>query len=189
MRESAGRSMRGFAATANLPRSFRKIAMSSANLPGKSSQATDSRFRYDSESVEWKKFITEGCFYRVLHVDVGAGTAEMLVKFSPGGMCMYHRHQAVVSTMVLEGELRIFEQTPNGEVVKIKPAGSYSVGGKGEIHIEGGGEEGAIVYFNMRTDDDVIYETLDKDLNLVRSITVADFDRDWRKNWLEKKAA
>ncbi|MBL6749069.1 MAG: DUF4437 domain-containing protein [Nevskia sp.] len=149
----------------------------------------DRRFRYDGTAVEWKPFITEGCFYRILHVDVPARTAEMLVKFTSGGMCMYHRHVAVVSTMVLEGELRIHEQTAQGEVLKVKPAGSYSVGGKGEIHIEGGGEEGAIVYFNMRTDEDVIYETLDKDLKLLRSITVADFDRDWRQSWKMDKAA
>jgi quercetin dioxygenase-like cupin family protein len=150
---------------------------------GPAAGTSKGNFAYDSSTVEWKKFITEGCFYRVLHVDVPARTAEMLVKFSPGGMCMYHRHVAIVSTMVLEGELRIHEQTPQGEVIKIKPAGSFTVGGKDEIHIEGGGEEGAIVYFNMRTDSDIIYETLDQDLKLVRSISVADFDYDWKKNW------
>jgi quercetin dioxygenase-like cupin family protein len=140
-------------------------------------------FRFDASSVQWKKFFTDGCFYRILHVDVAARTAEMLVKFEPGGRCMNHRHVAVVSTMVLDGKLWVRDLAAEQETMKIKPAGHFSVAGKNEIHIEGGGADGAIVYYNMRTDGDVIYESLDASLNVVRSITVEDFEADWRKHW------
>lgn len=146
-------------------------------------------FRYDTSQVKWKDFLTEGCYYRLLHVDVAAKTAEMLVKFEPNCQCLYHRHRAVVSTLVLEGEQHLYDQTPHGEVLKIKPAGSFSVGGMDEVHIEGGGAEGTVLFFSMRTDSDVIYEILDKNLRLKRSITVADFDHDWRENWPEDQAA
>ena len=53
-----------------------------------------------------------------------------------------------------------------GEVVKVKPAGTYSVGGEGEIHIEGGGRGQAIISFRMRSDTEVIYELLFGDLSL-----------------------
>jgi hypothetical protein len=39
-----------------------------------------------------------------------------------------------------------------------------------------------VVYFSMRSDQDVIYEILDEQLNLRRPVTVQDFEREW-KNW------
>jgi quercetin dioxygenase-like cupin family protein len=138
-------------------------------------------FRFDTSNVDWKPFVTEGCFYRILHVDVAARTAQMLVKFTPGGRCLHHRHAAAVQTLVLEGDLHLFEPTPQGEVHTVKPAGSFSAGAGGEVHIEGAEEKEVIVYFSMRSETDVVYETLDENLNLLRSITVQDFARDWQR--------
>jgi hypothetical protein len=140
-------------------------------------------FRFDTSDVDWRDFITDGCYYRLLHVDVDARQADMLVKFERNSECLYHRHAARTTTLVLEGELRIREQTPAGERIKIKPAGSYSIGGEGEVHIEGSGDEPTIVFFSMRTEGDVIYELLNPDLSLRRSITVADFHRDLLEKW------
>jgi quercetin dioxygenase-like cupin family protein len=139
-------------------------------------------FRFDTSALDWKAFVTEGCFYRILDVNVPAQTAEMLVKFTPGGRCLYHRHVAAVKTLVLEGDLHLFEPTPQGEVHTVKPAGSFSTGAGGEIHVEGAEEKEVIVYFSMQSATDVIYEILDGDLNLKRAITVEDFARDFR-NW------
>ncbi len=139
-------------------------------------------FRFDTSNTDWKPFVTDGCFYRILDVNVPARTAEMLVKFEPHGRCLYHRHAAAVKTLVLEGDLHLYEPTPTGEVHSIKPAGSFSTGAGGEIHIEGAEEKAVIVYFSMESKTDVIYELLDKDLNLKRAITVQDFADDW-KNW------
>jgi hypothetical protein len=139
--------------------------------------------RFDTSAVEWRDFITDGCYYKLLHVDLEARQADMLVKFDGNSECLYHRHAATTTTLVLEGELRIREQTADGERVKVKPAGSYSIGGEGEVHIEGSGDEATIVFFSMRTKGDVIYELLNPDLSLRRGITVADFHRDWREKW------
>lgn len=140
-------------------------------------------FRYDTSSVDWRDFITKGCYYRLLNVDMAAKQADMLVKFEPNSECMYHRHAATTTTMVLEGELCVREQTDNGEVITVKPAGSYSIGGEGEVHIEGSGDETAIIFFSMRTEGDIIYELLNPDLTLRKSITIADFEQDWREKW------
>ena len=144
-----------------------------------------SDFKYDTSKVDWYKFFTPGTYYRILNVDVAAGTADMLVKFEPDSQCMYHRHSACTSTLVLAGELRVHEQIDGGEVVKVKAAGSYSHGGEGEVHIEGSGHETAIIFFGMRTHEgtDVIYEFLNNDLTLKRAVTVTDFDYDWRTKW------
>jgi len=144
---------------------------------------TETRFRFDTRDVEWRDFITDGCYYRLLHVDLAARQADMLVKFDARSQCLYHRHAARTTTLVLEGELRIREQTAEGERIKVKPPGSYSIGGEGEVHIEGSGDEPTIVFFSMRSEGDVIYELLNPDLSLRRSITVQDFHRDLLEKW------
>lgn len=161
-------------------------------------QATASRFDAPAAQAwlgeeyrrDWKRFVTEGCRYRILDVNCAQHSAQMLMWFAPQARCVFHRHLATVSTFVLQGELRVWEQTPQGEVLKLKPAGSFSVGGKDEIHIEGGGAQGAVIYYHMQADAPVVYQILNPDLQLRRSISVEDFERDWRESWpLDHKPA
>lgn len=135
-------------------------------------------YQFDTSDIEWKKFITDGTWYKLLHVDVPARTADMIVKFEPGARCMYHRHAATTMSLVLEGELHVTEMSPEGEQTRVKRAGDFSAGSKGEIHIEGGGNEGVVVYFSMRGDTDQIYDLLNADLSLRKAITVQDFAQD-----------
>jgi hypothetical protein len=146
-------------------------------------------YRFDTRHIEWRSFITPGTWYHLLHVDVPGRAVDMLIKFEPHCQCLFHRHRAVTTSLVLEGELRVREQTAQGEVLKVKPAGSYSTGAEDEIHVEGGGEEGTVVFFNMRGDTDVIYELLHSDLTLNKAITVQDFARDLREKWPDRAAA
>ena len=136
-------------------------------------------FRFDTKEVDWKDFITAGCYYKLLDVNVAAQTADMLVKFEPGARCMYHRHVAPATSLVLEGELHIIDQTSTGEALRtVKPAGTYTSGVEDDVHVEGGGENGVIVYFSMRGSSDRIYDLLDSKLNLKRAITIHDFAKD-----------
>ena len=68
--------------------------------------AGNTRFAYDTSGVEWHEFFTPGTFYRILNVDCARRSADMLVRFDAGSQCMYHRHAARTTTLVLEGELR-----------------------------------------------------------------------------------
>ena len=61
------------------------------------------RFRFDTSEIEWKPFVTEGCVYRLLDVNVPARTADMIVKFEPNARCLNHRHVARTMSFVLEG--------------------------------------------------------------------------------------
>jgi len=150
-----------------------------SSTPAKRQQSNATSFRFETSKIEWKDFLTEGCFYRILDVNIATHTADMLVKFDPGSRCLFHRHVAATTTLVLEGSLHIFEQTASGVVEKIKPAGSFSSGAENEIHIEGGGNDGVLVYFSMRGNDDHIYDLLNLDFSLRRAITVQDFAKDW----------
>ena len=136
-------------------------------------------FRFDTREVDWKDFITTGCHYKLLDVNVAARTADMLVKFEPGARCLYHRHVAPATSLVLEGELHIFDKTSMGETLRVvKPAGTYTSGVEDDVHVEGGGENGVFVYFSMRGSSDHIYDLLDTNLNLKRAITIHDFAKD-----------
>ena len=68
------------------------------------------KFRFDTTNVEWKNFVTDGCYYRILDVNVPARTADMLVKFEPGARCLNHRHVARTMSFVLEGDLHVIER-------------------------------------------------------------------------------
>jgi hypothetical protein len=136
-------------------------------------------FRFDTQEVDWKDFVTTGCYYKLLDVNVAARTADMLVKFEPGARCLYHRHVAPATSLVLEGELHIFDKTSTGETLRVvKPAGTYTSGVEDDVHVEGGGENGVIVYFSMRGSSDHIYDLLDMNLSLKRAITIHDFAKD-----------
>jgi hypothetical protein len=155
------------------------------NTKAATPQTTPAGFQYDTSKVDWKDFLTDGCYYKILDVNVATHTADILVKFDPGARCLFHRHVAATTTMVLEGSLHVFDQTANGVVEKVKPAGSFSSGAENEIHIEGGGDDGVVVYFSMRGTDNHIYDLLNTDFSLRRAITVQDFARDW-EFWSKK---
>jgi hypothetical protein len=69
------------------------------------------KFSFDTSNIEWKEFVTEGCYYRILDVNVPARTADMIVKFEPNARCLNHRHVARTMSFVLEGELHVLEKT------------------------------------------------------------------------------
>lgn len=150
-------------------------------MSSNNSQGQLQNFRFDTSDVEWKNFVTEGVYFKVLNVNVAARTVDLLAKFEPGKQCLYHRHVAQTISLVLEGELHIVEKTAEGDILKVKPAGTFSSGAVDEIHIEGGGPEGVIVYFSMRGSSERIYDLLNEDLTLMQSITVHDFAKDWEQ--------
>jgi hypothetical protein len=148
--------------------------------------ATVPKFHFDTTHVEWKSFVTEGCYYRILDVNAPARTADMIVKFEPNARCLNHRHVARTMSFVLEGELHVIERTADGQTRKtVKPAGTFSADATNEVHVEGGGEQGVVVYFSMRGDSDHIYDFMNDYMTLRREISIQDFDRDFR-NWSKK---
>ena len=148
-------------------------------IDGSDKSGTES-FRFDTGKLDWKPFVTEGCFYRILDVNVPARTADMLVKFEPGARCLHHRHVAKTMSLVLEGELHVIEKTAEGEKHSVKYAGTFSSGATDEVHVEGGGDGGVVVYFSMRGDTDHIYDFVDENGTVKRAISIQDFHRDWQ---------
>jgi hypothetical protein len=139
---------------------------------------------FDVSRHRWREVAGEpGDSYRVHHWytilghDQGAGTLDMIVRWSgDGGHCNIHRHMATTSVLVLEGEQHLFDYDEAGRLAtepRIRRVGDYglSVGAEAP-HRERGGPEGGLVYFGTHSDDGVLYEVLDEDLNLVIPVTI-----------------
>ena len=127
--------------------------------------------------VPWKPFGGyKGFVYKVLAADVERRTVEMLLKFEPNSDCFYHRHLGPVASLVLEGEHHFKEVMADGtRSEQVRRQGEFTMSTNPNAHIEGGGPEGGVIYFSLRADQDHIYDIMDNDLNVIREVTVQDF--------------
>ncbi len=136
--------------------------------------------RFDLSDVDWTHMEGGPEFDYPVEFDVAVlgsqadlGTLDLLVRFAPHSHCHFHRHVATTRTLVLQGEHHVFDVGSNGETVhKIKPAGTYSQSPSGEIHMERGGPDGAIVLFNLHSPTGLLFETLDADHNVLATSTI-----------------
>ena len=137
-------------------------------------------FNLDSSHIEWTHIQDPEAGYpcdyeiAVLGADPALGRLDLIVKWPPNSYCHFHRHVADTTILVLEGEQHIIEIADDGSegVHKVRPAGTYANSPGGEAHMEHGGPEGAIVFFAMQSADGRLFETLDKDMNILATSTV-----------------
>ena len=138
-----------------------------------------SNYRLIDGDRAWKPFEDyQGFDYKILNVDVERCTVDMLFRFQPNAVCFYHRHHSVVASFVLEGEHHIEEVDTGGQrEKKVRRAGELAYSVDGLPHIEGGGPDGGVIYFSFRGSNDHIYDILDDELNLVREVSIHDFQK------------
>lgn len=131
--------------------------------------------RFDDRNITWRTI--EGIHhlsYFVCRVDQTNRTVDILFKFAANEKIAMHRHKADYSTLVIQGELRIYR--PNGELKEVRPIGSYvTSSANGEPHTEGGGDCDVIALFSNRNVDNLVYEILDDDFNTIATFGIADF--------------
>ena len=144
----------------------------------------DGQYNFDSEHIDWQHIVDESqsypCDYEmvVLGTDAKTGRLDLLVKWPPNSYCHFHRHVADTAILVLEGEqhvTEIFDDGSEGEH-KVRPAGTYLMSPGGEAHMERGGPDGALVFFSLYAGDGPVFETLDKDMNVLQASTVAEME-------------
>ena len=137
-------------------------------------------FNFDTSKIEWTRVQDPDAGYpcdyemAVLGADPALGRLDLIVKWPPNSYCHFHRHVADTTILVVEGEQHIIEINDDGTegAHKIRPAGTYAHSAGGEAHMEHGGPEGAIVFFAIQSADGRIFETLDKDMNVLVTSTV-----------------
>ncbi len=117
---------------------------------------------------EFKHFV-----FAMLDVDEKKKLVDLILKFEPNQQIFLHRHLALTNTFVVQGEHRLYE--PTGALKEIRPVGSYTSSPPGEPHREGGGAEGAVVFYSIRAEGDALFEVLDDDLHVAGTLVLQDF--------------
>lgn len=139
---------------------------------------------YDHE-ITWQPFGgIDNLELTLCDVDEERKVVDLLVRFAPNQTVTMHNHLAQTNMFIIQGELRMYE--PDGSVREVRPAGRYYRGKTNDAHSEGGGPDGAVVFYSMRADDaDDVLEVLDDNKNVVATLTMDDV----RASWSAQQAA
>lgn len=131
-------------------------------------------FFFDDRNIRWKRLEgIEHLLLSVLDADGKNGVVHVLFKFAANHRIVLHRHLTLNKTMTIQGEHRLYH--PNGRLKEIRPVGSFNVAApSNDPHREGGGEQDAIVLFAIHGDG-ALYEALDDESNVLRTLTAQDF--------------
>ena len=136
--------------------------------------AASETYRFDDRPIRYFPFEGfEGFVLAMLDVDAARNQVEFIIRFEPNSHIFTHRHCAHTVILVVEGEHRIYE--PDGSLKEARPCGTYRSSPGGDVHQEGGGPEGAVVYFSVRGDDDRLFDVVDENLEVTDTLRTADF--------------
>lgn len=107
----------------------------------------------------------------ILDID-DAGHLSLLYRWDPHSYCHFHRHLCMTTSVVLAGELHVctFEDGVAGEP-RVRRLGDYAKKPPGDVHMEQGGPEGALVLFELYAPDGQLTQQLDAQGNIQRTLT------------------
>ena len=137
----------------------------------------------NNENLKWRRYTEGDAFdypidYSDAVLDVREdGRLEILVKWEPNCYCHFHRHTAETSSLVLEGELLVTDiDIETGKEIgqRARVAGDFVHKQPGDVHMEQGGANGALVLFNIYapSEDGKLAESLKKDGSLISTSTI-----------------
>src|SRR6266478_6336053 len=131
-------------------------------------------FVFDDRNIRWQKFGDfEHFVFAMFDVDKQNKVIDFILKFDPKQRIFLHRHLALTNTLVIQGEHRLYQ--PDGALKEVRPVGSYTSSPPGEPHREGAGDEGGVVFYSIRAEDDTLFEVLNDDLHVVATLGMQDF--------------
>jgi len=131
----------------------------------------------DESRIHWRTLPDfSGFTYSIMAVDLERGTTDFCVRYAPGERIFLHRHRADTLMVVMAGEHRIY--APDGHLEDVRPAGAWAfTPADGDVHTEGGGEAGAVVFYSTRGGlDGVIFDILDDAGTPVGTLGMAEVD-------------
>ena len=127
---------------------------------------------FENDNLRWKHFTGSDKFdypidfYSALLSVRPEGHIELLYWWEPNSYCHFHRHTANTTSLVLKGELQVIDvdlKTGKELGIKIRPVGDFASKEPGDVHMERGGPEGALVFFSLFTEDGSLAEILSQD--------------------------
>jgi len=137
----------------------------------------------NNENLKWRRYTEGDAFdypidYSDAVLDVREdGRLEILVKWEPNCYCHFHRHTAETSSLVLEGELLVTDiDIETGKEIgqRVRVAGDFVHKQPGDVHMERGGANGALVLFNIYapSEEGKLVESLEKDGSVTSTSTI-----------------
>jgi len=137
----------------------------------------------NNENLKWRRYTEGDAFdypidYSDAVLDVREdGRLEILVKWEPNCYCHFHRHTAETSSLVLEGELVVTDidiETGKDIGQRVRGAGDFVHKQPGDVHMEQGGANGALVLFNIYapSEDGKLVESLEEDGSVISTSTI-----------------
>lgn len=136
-------------------------------------------FRFDDRAVTWRPFRGPvGLSFWVLDVSEARQRVDILFKLDPWARCVPHNHVGATTTLVIEGEHRTYAKAGGDWVLdQLRPPGTFVSHDGDNVHMEEGGEEGAIIHLSMQAVNGVIWDLIDEHDVVTESTTVNDFLR------------
>lgn len=137
---------------------------------------------YKTDAIEWQHIVGTPRFnypidywVAVLGVQPEKGQIDFLSRWEPNAYCHYHRHLGEVTILVLEGEHHVVEKTPTETVHKVRRPGHFARNPAGDLHMEYGGDEGAVVFFSCQAVDGKLFDVVDENDRVLVTATIDDF--------------
>jgi 2,4'-dihydroxyacetophenone dioxygenase len=145
-----------------------------AQTPEQRTDTAVQSYRFDDRNLRWLKLGDFEHFVLAIYdVDPKRKVIDFILKFVPNERIFLHRHLALTNTLVIQGEHRVYE--PDGRLKEIRKVGSYTSSTPGEPHREGGGADGAVVFYSVRAEGDELFDVLDDSGKLTGKLTMQDF--------------
>ena len=108
----------------------------------------------------------------ILDIDDERGVVDALFRFAPDAVAPLHNHLAQTNMFILDGELRMYH--PDGSLRETRSAGTYHRGKRDDAHLEGGGPDGAVVFYSIRRHGpEELVDVLDDDGNATSTLTLS----------------
>jgi hypothetical protein len=132
---------------------------------------------FDDRNIKWSRLgegeIFDYLLVHALSVDEERNIVDFLGKFEPNKKIVLHRHLGHTNTFVVDGDHILYEPDTN-EVREVRPVGRHTESPAGDVHTEGGGDAGTIVYYSVRAESDALFELLDEDRNVLVTLRSGD---------------
>ncbi len=134
---------------------------------------------FDGRKIDWQPFAgIENLELTLCDLDEERQILDLLVRFAPNKTVTMHNHLAQTNMLIIQGALHMYES--DGTVREIRPAGRYYRGRRDDTHSEGGGADGAVVFYSLRGHgaEDVL-EIMDEAKNVTATLGMADLRAAW----------
>lgn len=142
---------------------------------------------YDHE-IQWLPFAgIENLELSLCDLDEERHVVDLIVRFAPNKTVTMHNHLAQTNMLIIQGELRLYET--DGSLREARPAGRYYRGRTDDMHSEGGGPDGAVVFYSMRCDDaSEVLQIMDEAARVQATLTMDDVRAAWAAQQLARAA-